>query len=381
MATGPQGPRGLQGIQGIQGERGPTGRAGPTGAQGIRGIQGVQGDIGPVGPQGEQGIQGIQGIQGVTGPTGWTGRTGWTGWTGAASTVTGPTGRTGWTGWTGTTGPTGLTGPQGIEGPQGPQGVQGDRGPTGLQGPQGPQGQQGQQGEIGPTGPRGDPGPQGDEGVQGPQGPTGLQGAQGTPSGSNTHVQYNANGNFAASSNFVYDATNQRVGIRNAAPSYTLDVTGDINTSADLRMRNRYGVMSLVFWADQTQSTTSNVLSAITSYSNVVTNALTIGNDGTLTLPYTGTYLIEITGWNGTGGTRVSATRSGSTIYDRRRVVSAASSSLFTAKYVWNGFVAGDVVTLHKSQDTTGSAVNLSNSDSNDAQGFVAIYYLGLSNA
>jgi hypothetical protein len=147
--------------------------------------------------------------------------------------------------------------------------------------------------------------------------------------------------------------------------------------------------MSLVFWADQTNTVTNNALSVINRYSNVVTNALTITNNGAanaaLTLPYPGTYMIEIHGWRcgqGSGATRVVATRGGSTVYDRRRFGAYADCSIFTAKYIWNGFLTGDVLTLYKNQNSSGAITpSISNSTVEDAWGPVIIYYLGLSNA
>jgi len=139
--TGPTGWTGLTGATGAQSTvTGPTGWTGPagygsTGPQGSSGPQGNQGPQGTVGPQGPQGIQGFQGIQGVTGLTGWTG---WTGATGAQSTVTGPTGWTGLTGPTGQRGIDGVTGPTGWTGLTGPTGLTGWTGRTGWTGPTGP---------------------------------------------------------------------------------------------------------------------------------------------------------------------------------------------------------------------------------------------------
>jgi hypothetical protein len=95
----------------------------------------------------------------------------------------------GLTGATGATGPTGATGDIGPTGPTGPIGATGATGPIGSTGPSG-----------GPTG---------------ATGATGLQGATGSgnPGGSNTHIQYNNNGNFAGSSNFTFDSSNNKISI------------------------------------------------------------------------------------------------------------------------------------------------------------------------
>jgi len=133
---------------------------------------------------GPTGIQGVQGIQGVTGPQG-------------------------------LPGPAGIQGPDGIQGPVGPQGLRGQDGPQGILGSTGPQG------IIGPTGAQGVPGQQGIQGMQGIQGPaSGLTG----PTGSSSLWITNAG-------NMYYSPTGNtgRVGINNANPAYTLDVSGTLN--------------------------------------------------------------------------------------------------------------------------------------------------------
>lgn len=49
-------------------------------------------------------------------------------------------------------------------------------------------------------------------------------GGGGTPAGSDTQIQFNNTGAFGANSNFVYDYTNDRVGIGTTTPGYILDV-------------------------------------------------------------------------------------------------------------------------------------------------------------
>jgi hypothetical protein len=63
-------------------------------------------------------------------------------------------------------------------------------------------------------------------GPQGVQGLQGLQGLIGPVAGSNTQVLFNNNNVSAGSTNFVYDASNQRVGIGTTNPTSTLTVIG-----------------------------------------------------------------------------------------------------------------------------------------------------------
>lgn len=121
------GPTGPQGPQGVKGDTGDQGIQGLKGDKGDQGVQGLKGDTGAQGPQGDKGDQGIQGIKGDTG-------------------AQGPQGAKG---------DTGAQGPQGAQGNTGPQGIQGVKGDTGSQGVAGPVGPEGPQG---PQGPKGDPG-------------------------------------------------------------------------------------------------------------------------------------------------------------------------------------------------------------------------------
>ena len=133
----------------------------------------------------------------------------------------GPTGIQGVQGIQGVTGPQGIEGPTGIQGPAGIQGSVGSQGLRGADGPQGSIGPTGAQGNIGPTGAQGLQGTQGEQGVVGPQGPaSGLTG----PTGSSSLWVTNAG-------NMYYSPTGNtgRVGINNANPAYTLDVSGTLN--------------------------------------------------------------------------------------------------------------------------------------------------------
>jgi hypothetical protein len=74
--------------------------------------------------------------------------------------------------------------------------------------------------EPGPEGPQGSPGPQGPQGEQGPVGPMPPIG------GTNTQVQYNNNGSFAGSNNFVFNPSTIQVGIGTSDPAAQLHVQG-----------------------------------------------------------------------------------------------------------------------------------------------------------
>ncbi len=235
--AGPTGPQGIQGPQGSQGIQGTAGATGPQGVQGLQGTNGTTGFTGPTGAAGADGLQGSQGIQGTAGPTGPQGIQGAQGSQGIQGTAgaTGPQGVQGLQGLDGPTGPTGPTGIEGAQGPQGIQGIQGTAGPTGPQGIQGVQGNQGLEGTAGPTGPQGVQGLQGTNGATGWTGPTGAAGGGGTPGGLNTYVQFNTSGSFTGSANFVFDYTNNRVGIGTSGPASILDVSGSITNPIYLR--------------------------------------------------------------------------------------------------------------------------------------------------
>ena len=118
----------------------------------------------------------------------------------------------------------GATGAQGATGPTG----SGATGATGVTGATGPTGNNGTNGATGVTGATG---PTGGAGVTGGTGPTGT----GVASGSTGYVQYNADGtSFGGTSGLFWDISNGRLGVKNAAPAKTLDVTGDINFTGTL---------------------------------------------------------------------------------------------------------------------------------------------------
>jgi hypothetical protein len=147
--------------------------------------------------------------------------------------------------------------------------------------------------------------------------------------------------------------------------------------------------MKLLFWADQCRSTTNNTLSTIDTYASLFINklALPVGlgdySGTTLTIPYTGAYLIEISGWRcgaGSGQTKVVATRNGTTVYQRIRSTAQADCGIWIAQLYWNLFKAGDVLTLYKSENNGGTGpigtTTSQNSTSDDARGPVKIWFI-----
>jgi hypothetical protein len=146
--------------------------------------------------------------------------------------------------------------------------------------------------------------------------------------------------------------------------------------------------MKLIFWADQTRATTINVLSVINRYDSLFINKLALpgglGNyaDTTLTLPYTGAYLFEVNGWRcgaGSGIGRVVGTRSGTVVYQRSRQSPQTDCGLWTMQFYWNLFQAGDVITIFKNENNTGTTVGTTtsqNSASDDSCGPVKIWYI-----
>jgi hypothetical protein len=144
----------------------------------------------------------------------------------------------------------------------------------------------------------------------------------------------------------------------------------------------------LIFWADQSIGTSSSSLAVINTYLSLFINLLTFPfglsdySGTTLTLPYTGAYLIEISGWRcgaGTGQSRAIATRNGTTIYQRTRSGINQDCSIWTVQYYWNLFRAGDVLTLYKSDNTGGTTIGTTtsqNSASDDSRGPVKIWFV-----
>ncbi|MBL97619.1 MAG: hypothetical protein CMF52_07365 [Legionellales bacterium] len=61
-----------------------------------------------------------------------------------------------------------------------------------------------------------------------------VGGGGGSPGGSDSQIQYNNGGSFGGEANFVYDDSNDRVGIGNSAPTHTLSVTGAVGFTGDL---------------------------------------------------------------------------------------------------------------------------------------------------
>lgn len=144
--------------------------------------------------------------------------------------------------------------------------------------------------------------------------------------------------------------------------------------------------LSLVFWADQTNTVTDNALSVVSQYSNVIiNNGITINSNGTsnasLTLSQTGSYLFEVSGWYcGSGNTlnRVVATRAGNTVYDRRKAWGEIGCGVGSQKFYWDGFQSGDVIQVLKNVNNGGTFTsNTSNSATSDEWGSIAIYKQG----
>lgn len=108
--------------------------------------------------------------------------------------------------------------------------------------------------------------------------------------------------NLTCDSNLIYtDATNNRVGIINTSPAYALDVTGDINSTANIRIggtailtsTNLGGITTsnnLVTLRGAHNSTTGHVMGATN-----ITN--TTNNGGTTAI---GSYY-KMVGWDSTG--------------------------------------------------------------------------------
>jgi hypothetical protein len=144
--------------------------------------------------------------------------------------------------------------------------------------------------------------------------------------------------------------------------------------------------LSLIFWADQTNTLTDNVLSVVTQYSNVIlNNGITINSNASsnasLTLSQTGSYLFEVSGWYcGSGNTtnRVIATRAGNTVYDRRKMWGEIACGVGSQKFFWDGFEANDVIQILKNVNNGGTFTsNTSNSATSDEWGSIAIYKQG----
>jgi hypothetical protein len=74
---------------------------------------------------------------------------------------------------------------------------------------------------VGTIGRQGTPGPKGDKGDQGDPGVGG-----GTPGGSNTHIQFNDDGDFGGTSGFVFNPITICVGINTTVPTSKLDIVG-----------------------------------------------------------------------------------------------------------------------------------------------------------
>jgi len=144
----------------------------------------------------------------------------------------------------------------------------------------------------------------------------------------------------------------------------------------------------LIFWADQCRSATNNTLSTVNGYNSIFINLLSsptgLSNYSgtTLTLPYTGGYLFEISGWRcgaGTSQNRAVVTRGGTTIYQRIRTAPTTDCSIWMSQYFWHLFQVGDVVTFSKSENNGGTVIGTTtsqNSASDDTMGPIKIWFI-----
>jgi len=144
--------------------------------------------------------------------------------------------------------------------------------------------------------------------------------------------------------------------------------------------------MSLVFWADQTNTLTDGTLSIVDRYSNViVNNGITITSNNTsnasLTLSADGTYRFDVAGWvcgSGNGTNRVVATRGSNVVYDRSRGWGEIACGVGSQQFLWDGFLSNDVIQVYKNQNNAGTlTTSISNSATVDEWGPISIYKVG----
>lgn len=141
--------------------------------------------------------------------------------------------------------------------------------------------------------------------------------------------------------------------------------------------------MNLVFWADQTNTITDNILSVVSQYSNViVNNGITITENNTsnaaLRLSEGGTYRFDVAGWvcgSGNGTNRVVATRGSNVVYDRSRCWNPVVCAVGSQQFLWDGFQANDVIQIYKNQNNSGTFTsNVDVSATVDEWGSISIY-------
>ena len=204
------------------------------------------------------------------------------------------------------TGLRGAQGEQGIQGTQGIQGLKGDKGDQGIIGPKGDQGEQGIQGVQGIPGPKGDQGDigaQGEQGIQGIQGLKGDKGDQGdpgvaVPSGSDSQVQFNSGGSFAASGNLVFDAVGSALVI-GALASYSALNVGDLvltssSSSAQISTKDVLGSpSSLTFSTGSVDSAPSPQLILVND-GTIIGSSVSLNSPGSVYI--NGSYVIFGTG-------------------------------------------------------------------------------------
>lgn len=144
------------------------------------------------------------------------------------------------------------------------------------------------------------------------------------------------------------------------------------------------GTEVLVYYCDQITAQTANTLSLVNLYGTVYTARSTYitfdSGTSSFTAQKTGCYKINFGGWrcsDGQGILRVVVTRSGTTVYDRTTQVSYNDCALFYADFYWNGFQAGDVITLYKNENNAAPQLTTPIESVEDKCGHLFIYYSG----
>jgi hypothetical protein len=168
------------------------------------------------GAAGNDGTSGTSGINGTSGTSGVSGSSGVSGTSGSS----GLSGSSGSSGINGTSGSSGLTGTSGTSGVNGTSGLSGTSGTSGVNGTSGTSGASGSSGSSG---------------VNGSSGSSGTSGTSVSVSGTPGYVTYfNSATTITGSSNLFWDSANNRLGINQSTPLYSLDVTGTARFTGQL---------------------------------------------------------------------------------------------------------------------------------------------------
>jgi hypothetical protein len=153
------------------------------------------------------------------------------------------------------------------------------------------------------------------------------------PGGSTGQVQYNNAGAFGGAANLYWDAANNRVGINNAAPAYSLDVTGNGNFTTGLNVGNTYTLSGVSPYA-YIESSSANGLPRI-HFRTTATNRFTVGVNG----PDNSFHI--------TGGSFAPASASRISITSAGKVgigVATALTNLHVLAGASSGFAPGDTI-------------------------------------